>query len=174
MTGKSLKDWMTRITNGLYPVGCYLETSDTAFDPNVSIGGTWASETIVDDKIVSEGTSGYWTYRKWSSGRVEAWYYASFSVACTTASTAYGGYRSAAISIAIPSGIFPSTPTYAVAIKNGANAHQLKNMNIVSATGFECYFSNGAKETSTISLSIYAVLKPTTTAATINRWHRTA
>ena len=28
-----------------YPVGCYFETSDTSFDPNVSWGGSWALET---------------------------------------------------------------------------------------------------------------------------------
>ena len=29
----------------LYPVGCYFETSDTTFNPNISWGGTWVLET---------------------------------------------------------------------------------------------------------------------------------
>lgn len=33
------------ILNLFYPVGSYYETSDTAFDPNVSWGGTWTLET---------------------------------------------------------------------------------------------------------------------------------
>ena len=32
--------------NLFYPVGCYFETSDATYDPNVSIGGTWVLETF--------------------------------------------------------------------------------------------------------------------------------
>ena len=33
------------IAEVIYPVGCYFETSDTEFDPNVTFGGTWILET---------------------------------------------------------------------------------------------------------------------------------
>lgn len=33
-----------RIAEIVYPVGCYFETSDTSFDPNVTFGGTWILE----------------------------------------------------------------------------------------------------------------------------------
>ena len=33
-------NWQT-----IYPVGCYFETSDTTFDPNIAFGGTWVLET---------------------------------------------------------------------------------------------------------------------------------
>lgn len=55
MVDKSLKEWMTQVTNSLYPVGCYFETSDTSFDPNVSFGGTWVLETA-GQVHVSAGT----------------------------------------------------------------------------------------------------------------------
>ena len=45
MVDKSLKEWMLQVTNCLYPVGCYFETSDTSFDPNASFGGTWVLES---------------------------------------------------------------------------------------------------------------------------------
>ena len=32
------------IAEVIYPVGCYFETSDTEFDPNVTFGGTWILE----------------------------------------------------------------------------------------------------------------------------------
>ena len=36
---------MASLIDVLYPVGCYFETSDTTFDPNVSWGGTWAEDS---------------------------------------------------------------------------------------------------------------------------------
>ena len=36
--GKSLLDLF-------YPVGCYFETSDATFDPNIAWGGVWAEDT---------------------------------------------------------------------------------------------------------------------------------
>lgn len=33
------------IFNRCYPVGCYFETTDTNFDPNIAWGGTWELET---------------------------------------------------------------------------------------------------------------------------------
>lgn len=36
---------MASLIDVLYPVGCYFETSDTTFDPNVSWGGTWVEDS---------------------------------------------------------------------------------------------------------------------------------
>lgn len=56
------------------------------------------------DFIVEQGTDSGWTYRKWNSGIFEAWYKGTLTVSCTTASAAYGGYRSTnQIPISIPS-----------------------------------------------------------------------
>lgn len=67
-----------------YPVGCYFETSDSSFDPNVSIGGTWTGNTSLDNELIEEGTSGIWTYRKWSNGIAECWGTYSKSIAANT------------------------------------------------------------------------------------------
>lgn len=45
----------TGLLNLFYPVGSYYETSDSAFDPNVSWGGTWVLETA-GQVHVSAGT----------------------------------------------------------------------------------------------------------------------
>lgn len=50
-----------------YPVGSYYETSNTAFDPNVSWGGTWVLDS--QGKVtVSAGTDGSKTYTVGESG----------------------------------------------------------------------------------------------------------
>lgn len=36
---------MASLIDVLYPVGCYFETSDTTFDPNVSWGGIWVEDS---------------------------------------------------------------------------------------------------------------------------------
>lgn len=44
--------------NAIWPVGSYYDTSDSAFDPNVSWGGTWQRE-VHDDLVylVAETTA---------------------------------------------------------------------------------------------------------------------
>ena len=72
------------------------------------------------DYIVEQGTSGIWTYRKWNSGIAECWgnseNYGSVSI-----SSAWGTiYESATDvgSIAYPSNLFLSTPTFLVTGQN--------------------------------------------------------
>ncbi len=44
------------ILDKIYPIGCYFETSDTNFDPNESLIGTWTRDT--DGRVlVSESNS---------------------------------------------------------------------------------------------------------------------
>ena len=59
--------------------------------------------------MIERGTSGIWTYRKWSSGDAECWgLIASKSYAMTGAWGA--GYYSQNNSVSFPSGLFVSTP----------------------------------------------------------------
>jgi len=62
-----------QLLNLFYPVGCYFETEDISFNPNIAWGGTWKKETIKNDQVVEEGQSGVWTYRKYESGIAECW-----------------------------------------------------------------------------------------------------
>lgn len=50
---------------------------------------------IADDYIVEQGTSGNWTYRKWQSGKAEAWTLASNGSTAMTTAEGYGYYASA-------------------------------------------------------------------------------
>lgn len=70
-----------------------------------SVNGEILGKTIVKDYITENGSDGIWRYRKWSSGRIEAWCTKTWSnVACTTSMA--GGYRSADQTLALPSGLF--------------------------------------------------------------------
>lgn len=115
---------------------------------------TKAPASVVEE----EGTSGNWTFRKWSNGKIEAWGTDSKSVACTTASTAYGGYRTASeITWSIPSGIFSGTPNCVFGTKNGANAFKLMNLRATGATQLAGFFGSAASETNTVTMCFYVV-----------------
>ena len=120
----------------------------------ISNTSTKAPASVVEE----EGTSGNWTFRKWSNGKIEAWGTGSQSVACTTSSAPYGGYRTAnEITWPIPSGIFTATPTYVFGMKNGANSFKLMNLRATSATQLAGYFSSAASETNTVTMNFYVV-----------------
>ena len=70
----------------------YYKTSDDTYKLDISIGGS-------DLKTSVNGTSGNWTYRKWSDGTVELWGSQEVSgVACTT-SFGSSMYRSDALTM---------------------------------------------------------------------------
>lgn len=50
-----LKELLAHMIDVIYPVGCYFETSDTTFNPNTDIGGTWVLE-LAGQVHVSAGT----------------------------------------------------------------------------------------------------------------------
>ena len=52
--------------------------------------------------VVAEGTSGNWFYRKWSDGKIEAWYTATFNSAFNNGNY-FGGYRGTSQTINLPS-----------------------------------------------------------------------
>ena len=68
------------------------------------------------DFVVETGTSGIWTYRKWNSGKIEAF-----------ASNSWGGVSGSVwnsplyykdITLSLPSGLFPNAPTKVFATGN--------------------------------------------------------
>lgn len=85
---------------------------------------TWGGDVYLNsnklaDYIIEEGTKSgsasgpfsdtvTWYYRKWKSGKVEAWGVAQGS--CAINNSDGGGYRTAWLTVSIPSGIFSSQP----------------------------------------------------------------
>lgn len=104
------------------------------------------------DYIIEEGTSGNWRYRKWKSGKIEAWgyqYYSSISI--NIASSAYGGYRSDVISMTIPSGIFTVAPDYVFLQKKTSQSGSIYFGSGTSATNIQFIMGGVAGSAQTIT-----------------------
>jgi phage minor structural protein len=65
-----------------------------------------------DDYVTDIGTDSPWTYRKWNSGRIEAWRTGTVSVGSNTAS---GQLYRGDFTASIPAGIFTATPGFCIA-----------------------------------------------------------
>ena len=64
---------------------------------------------IIADFVVEENASGNWAYRKWNSGKSEAWLTKEISFTATPAAL-LGGYY-ASTSMGLPGGVFEQPPT---------------------------------------------------------------
>lgn len=73
----------------------------------------------IKDFVVDRGTSGSWYYRKWNSGKVEAW--RTYDAGSQTPSQWVTGWYYKDVNVAIPSGIFSATPTHVVATNVGSD-----------------------------------------------------
>lgn len=60
------------------------------------------------DYVVSQGTSDFWTYRKWNSGIAECWGTKTASIAGVSKTAPFSGYCFAFGVIAYPTGLFAS------------------------------------------------------------------
>ena len=115
-----------------------------AFDVDMPM---YLQDTPVADWVTEQGTSGSWKYRKWYSGKVEAWTRWNVgTVAITTASPTYGGYRSNEQTLTIPSGIFTDAP-FTVGSKTYSMGGWLSHIRATSATSITVYYGAGASTT---------------------------
>lgn len=106
------------------------------------------------DFVVEQGTSGSWAYRKWKSGRAEAWTTSELSFSATPSSL-IGGYY-ANTSIGLPGDVFNNSPNCIAMGRVGtglgfASAYSSSNTN-VSIT----VFGNQNSATSYIT-ALYAI-----------------
>jgi hypothetical protein len=86
---------------------CCGPTGDWIYD-------TWCTrldDYLVKDHITEQGTTGIWTYRKWSSGIAECW---GIHTQTNVAINAPWGslYESAGYAVDLPSGLFVDTPVF--------------------------------------------------------------
>lgn len=103
-------------------------------------------ETLKTDYVVEQGTSGIWTYRKWNSGIAECWGTYTASIAITTSSAAYGGYRSGALNLPTYPFTFTSAPSVTATANSGG--YWVNNIG-PSTTGGSFYLSCGASSSAT-------------------------
>ena len=68
--------------------------------------------------VVEQGTSGIWTYRKWSNGTAECWGTTAYRSVST--SSAFGSvYYGSAQTVTYPSGLFSTSPSAIITILSG-------------------------------------------------------
>jgi hypothetical protein len=82
--------------------------SGTVGTLSTTVGNLSNAVSAINDYVTSKGTDGGWAYRKWHSGKVEAWYVGELSFSPTTVA---GQSFYADGTLAIPSGIFNSAPS---------------------------------------------------------------
>lgn len=88
-----------------------LTASDVGAVPTTrTVNGHALSADVADaDYVTEQGTSSSWNYRKWKSGKIEAWRIYEFASASWTVWTSPIRYMDKTISI--PSGIFSAAPS---------------------------------------------------------------
>lgn len=105
--------------------------------------------------VVEKGTSGVWTYMKWSDGRAECWCTCSNT---TTHYTSWIGCYGYNINITFPPGLFNASPivTYSSKIDSGF-AFTGTLANFPTTTGTTCYAVASASGSKTCYWYIYAI-----------------
>ena len=98
------------------------------------------------DRVTETGTSGNWAYRKWESGKTEAWRTVTVTASATT--QAGSVYRSTA-TVDLPSGLFNSAP------------HTIASMDAVGTNLFSVYAT--ASSATNIDVRVWRVNASTAT-----------
>ena len=129
-----------------------MSTSDVdTFIDNLEVGGGGA----ITDAVVQQGTTGIWTYRKWSSGIAECWGY--LETTASSYSGPYGNFYAYHVTANFPSGLFISRP---IAMQNctvsSGFAMPATNTN-VSNTSYGCYALANLNGSQTCGFDIHAI-----------------
>lgn len=104
------------------------------------------------DYVTAQGTSGAWKYRKWNSGKVEAWAYISFT--STTPAVWASPIRYIDKTFTIPSGIFASAPR--MTGSSNSNQYWAVDVSASSSTAGSVRFCTVASSALTPYIQIYA------------------
>lgn len=104
----------------------------------------WTDEGITNfaDYVIAQGTRGIWRYRKWNSGVYECFGTQTASIAVTSTSASYGGYRSEKLSIPTFPITFAATPTVTATVGLGSQGAWVNNVQ-PTTTGGGYYLSSG-------------------------------
>ena len=160
----------------MYPIGSYYETADMNFDPNVKWGGNWVSETLTDNKIVEEGKTNDWTYRKWSSGIAECW--KLWSSNSFSPSGAVGGFYGRVLPssgyTSFPSGLFISTPIVNFTLDSWGSGYFWASARQATSDGVKMtlFRNDNASSAATGSLYVIGNWKAYEAPAPIYKWTR--
>lgn len=104
--------------------------------------------------VVEKGTSGDWTYRKWSDGTVEAWL--KYTEPTAQAFTASGNFYYRGISgLYFPSGLFTTTPTVQATMQMGnVGSCEIQSIN---STACSITVLSAVSTARAVTVNLYAV-----------------
>lgn len=116
------------------------------------------NDAEVVDYIVETGSSGIWKWNKYASGKIECWGEKSWSsVACTT--SAGGGYRSADVTQALPSGLFTAIDSCQATMKgSGGSGYAMALRTLCTTTTVTQMFWNTSSATKTNLVVDYYII----------------
>ena len=111
-------------------------------------------EKLSTDYVVEQGTSGYWSWRKWSSGRAEAW--GACLVSAKAGSSWVTNLYYSDESVALPSGVFNVAPERIIATGSQSQwtAYGVWDF---TTTSFTCRFTKPNSNSMAISGHFYVI-----------------
>lgn len=107
--------------------------------------------------IVEQGTSGNWTYRKWSNGTAECWESKSLGSVAITSPEGYGYYAGVPASY-FPTGLFTGGPTITFGVHGGGGLVSFCP-NTVASTYYSGYLWCSASSTRSVTIYTHAIGK---------------
>lgn len=113
-----------------------------------------SNATEVKDFVTDQGTSGGWSYRKWSSGIKECWMQVSDSSVPLT--TQEGSFYYGETSVNFPSGLFTDKPIIQASVRN-SNVPLPMSVKTASASGVTLYVVAGQSTTRSFHYDVYAI-----------------
>ena len=126
-------------------------------DNSSGYNGSGGQPVNPDDYVTDKGTSGDWTYRKWSSGVIEAWF--TGTVSCGATSATGSVYRSS-FTLAIPSGIFTATPTKCIIQMSQTTTAPFSIFGVPSSTtniNGRCFRATASTTSYSMTITAYVV-----------------
>lgn len=137
-----------------------LEAAGNITDGNGNVLSNKLDASTLADYVTEQASSGNWRYRKWHSGRVEAWFNDSITMSATTAQGSL--YRRSA-TLAIPTGIFSIAPGVIVGSQTSDNTIVSVKGSASSETSISItdYRTNQNSSTQSRAIRVYAWQNPT-------------
>ena len=110
-------------------------------------------DALKTDYVIEQGTVSNWSYRKWKSGKAEAWI-TGLSLGSQSGSVWANPIRYKDLSPSLPSGVFTNTPV--VVMTSATNQWWVVDANATSTTSISARFATVSSSSSNITVNVYA------------------
>lgn len=130
-----------------------LGTLSTSLSEALGIGTDDSKGNGSADYVTEYGSNNGWNFRRWNSGRIEAWAYVS---ATSAAGSAWGTLYYRDIPITFPSGLFENPPYRLYAAGSSNVQWMVVGFNSITSTGATVRVVRPVSSANTVGLSIYA------------------